>query len=263
MKKYLDYFPVFTVVLLFYSYNYLVKYYEAFGIDILKYMDASEILASFIPFMLTVSGLCVGFVSLQMFPLFDETGISGRSSTQKKMLSGAPAIICVFLGLGLLKLDSSLAYKISQEIKYSTRFETWYSLQLIGISFLLFTGVIGLIFMLLKLSKDKRLLPAATVVISIGVMLGFARQLQGFYAYRTIGHEKNVKFISNGEKVETVNNLYFLGETNKYIFLLKKNFHNKYERNIAIFQKDKIEELVFTNIIDTSSLRQLIRPGNR
>lgn len=247
MKKIVELLPVFTIALILLSYINLAGYYGILGIDIYNYIDTTELLLAFIPFVydyisITISLfiILVSFLALANLkirnPFTKRISFTKRITTQDvKFLATQVAsfvilIAAIYNGVKYYTTDH-LAH-IDNTIKYYIRMQSsWFII------------VFGSIVPSLPTSYKKRYKFAILIAAYVFIVISF-KEYSYYKGIKSIikNETKNISFVVNDKIINSSDTLVFFGETSNFIFL-----YHVFHQTTTVYNKEDIDSIVYMN----------------
>lgn len=245
MREVLNYSSILYAILLFLGYSFLDIYYDTAGIDIYPYLDASEVLLSFLK---NANSIFIAVFLLILIPLF--LGVLLPKSIFKTKVDG----------------DSQL--NSSEKIKKLKK-ELWFNYIMIIVNILF---VINAVWTLIKdwsEHSDAKML-ILICVFSLFVIFLFYKRIHKVdndsnaswkieikvlfivwsafvfnafmartaYHYSIKSSAVEVSFCYHGKQIITGKKLIFIGETNKYLFI-----RDTIKNSNLIYEKENIDHV--------------------
>ncbi len=246
MDKILKYSTLGYAILIFYGYSYMAAYYSRWGIQIYSYLDASEILMSFLNNIDRYISLINIFLCMFGFSfLVSLNPIWRKDSTTMAMQKALRVLWSSYIGLILVFiLCLIVVYLLSTQPKYNipNNIECYFPFVYIILGMIIFLFFFKIPTQLLKINMTVNV-PAFRLVIVL-FYLYFVNVLGATGDYleaKDVKHNfrvTNISFNYDSKLVKSNDTLAYVGITSKYIFL------NDIKSNINyIFEKEKISNL--------------------
>jgi magnesium-transporting ATPase (P-type) len=214
-----------------------ILYYKAFNVEVLKYIESSEVIVLFADNISVVGSVVVLLLAPYVYTILPHvlSGANEYSSLFQFMKS------CWFLLIVHIKYQSILAVCVilfSFTRKKITNFERL-------IYFILsFAIIIILPFMTLYLAQYAKEFVKPTTIIAIALILNFlvmvlAATGNEIYKVKSKGYFLNTK-VEFEEGLEVPKNAYYIGQVKGFIF-----FYEPSENKSITFKTDKIKSVVY------------------
>lgn len=238
LDTYLKALPVFIIILTAIGYLYLFSYYIIFGINIIYYIDISEILLLFINYsVLLITAAAI--VSIKTFIIINKSKndeLSNEKETPEEKLKTKNSIKRILLFKNITAIVLIVVGAI-----YGLAFKEYFTM-----SVLITLGIIVLLFFkkaanLLTIGRKGNkpeffLLSFSIIYLLILSLVPLLFQINKAYNVKNYDKEIiNTNFSYQEIKIETTKNLKYIGETRNYIFL-----YNQSKKESIICEKDKI-----------------------
>lgn len=235
IKKIIEYSALLYALLIFLGYSFIDTYYDNFDISIFSYLDASEILLSFlrnINYLVFMIVILIGINVTKFFPTKREE-YKGEVKYEnltfiKKTKIHLPYIIGILIGIYFL-IDSILMSPfdaIVVAVYISLLILFYFIYKQLPMDFSEFNFIVNV-----QLQRITFLLLAIFAL----------NYLSSYVSYRRIKDKITItkfSFSYNNQKYNSSDTLFYIGATSKYIFL--KNFNNGVS---FVIEKDKISDL--------------------
>lgn len=251
MKKLLEYSAFIYAFLIFLGYSYIDIYFESFGISIYSYLDASEILLSFLNRMTFLVLMGIGLILYLLIMYFivwakgkEKTKLETKSEInleKKKTITDK-----IIISLGLVSTFGFLIYalyKLIYKIVYGS-FDDKVIISVLVLIGLCFIGYHKLPILFKSIGFNLSIRNQRITYFII--IICFVNYIAAIIKYNRVlkGVEKiEFSFIYESKKYNSCDSLRYIGATSKYIFVWNLTSSNNY-----VFPKEEIKNLSIKNI---------------
>jgi hypothetical protein len=235
IEFYLKLLPVCIVLLIILGYSYLSGYYGLYNLDIIHYLDTTEILTSFLPLVkLIFIPLLIAYLVLRyLHKSFNEPDSASKkeikTDTQKKWLK-----IFKNVGMFLLILIIGLSIMLIFFFFVGTYVATNYGV----IFFWIMATAVS--YMTMVFNKMSPIMNTITHLI-LGWLIYFGAHAYFMDKHRAIKEGDRISeatFVYQNDTISTTENIRYIGQTNNYIFL-----HEFKTNTNFIYEFDKISNM--------------------
>lgn len=251
MEKILKYSALIYALLIFLGYSYIDNYYGFFGIQIYSYLDASEILLSFLKNLNLLLILVILAILINVFPMFfyhkiSEKVLDLRPKTVIGTYKERNGIVYGYIWPFLIMLSFIYCiYNLIQLVKENP---------FIGIIILIVIVVLLLCYLVyysFPIYFEKRNIKIDKKLLRIALTLIAAYLFNFMYAYINYTRVFNkigssiISFKYESNIYKTSDSIIYVGSTSKYLFLKNCKSDDSY-----IFEKESIKNLTLHNTED-------------
>lgn len=217
MNSILKYSPIITAILIFTGFLKLYIYYDFFNIDIINYLDFSEIITSFLDDIVLLLSIILPITTIVLFSAFfskskyfnhmknEKEDVVSRSLRRYRFYNKFRVFITLFANSIITILGILVFFKFSE---------------LIGL-------VVGVFFLfnivsIFSVYKTGKILKGIDLLLVISIILFLATYLKTYKEVRDtkVGEFGNYKvYINDGTRYVLSKNDYIIGKTKNYLFL--------------------------------------------
>jgi hypothetical protein len=244
LKKIIDYWPLLTVVILYFGFCNLHFYYKEFNIDISSFVSTTDIFLGLFPQVVVLSTLIYGIVATSFYSELKTPREEIQFSTEKfkkpskSLLWLKRNIEYIILAyLIFISILNSILLKFGHYKPYELR-----EFQIITDILFFLIIYIGLMYADRKnIIYEKPWLLALFLLILIGQKIGTYRRLDALEIKDGITNKKkdHISFNYLDQKISSGDSILFVGQTSNYLFL-----YSMKDSIARIFPVDKLEHVM-------------------
>jgi hypothetical protein len=223
LKQMVKAIPLVYVFLVFYGSIYFYFFYNAFHINIFRYLDISEIAVSFLNVTfennIDIFSLSILiYVIFKLLRLYDKDRIEEENKNNLLQPKWNIILIAVCVIYIYYVSDNLFLYNKDQIFVFNDN---------IGYGILIVLIIISLIIDLIK-HNIKFLILNAMIIFILATVISAVEDVQKTLSLSSVKYTTTI-ITKDNDTIRTNNTCYFVGRTNKYVFLFKsKDTTNEY-----------------------------------